>query len=59
VRVFWSPNDGVINPAQNSQWPSPQSPDPAANVQVAGTINHLNIFNDAGVITQTIAFLGT
>jgi triacylglycerol lipase len=59
VRVFWSPNDGVINPAQNSQWPNPEHPDPAANVEVAGTITHLNIFNDAGVITQTIAFLGT
>jgi triacylglycerol lipase len=59
IRVFWTNTDGVINPAQNSQWPTPQNPEPGVNVQVADGISHLNIFSNAGVIAQTITFLGT
>jgi triacylglycerol lipase len=59
VRVQWSPNDGIISPARNSLWPSPENPDPAANVQLPGTVNHLNIFNNQAAIAETLRFFGT
>ena len=60
IEVQWSPNDGVILPAQNSQWPSGSvSPDPVINKQVASSIQHLTIYTNSGVIAETIRFLGT
>jgi triacylglycerol lipase len=58
ILVQWTPNDGIIIPPQNSQWPTPANPDPCCNRQLPGTINHLNIFSNAEVISNTITFLG-
>jgi triacylglycerol lipase len=58
VHVWWSNNDGIISPAVNSQWPSPEAPNAANNTR-NDNVNHLNIFNDAGVIGQVVQFLGT
>jgi len=58
VHVFWSKSDGVINPAKNSQWPSPENPDPASNTELGSDINHMNIFTNQQVIAQVIQILG-
>jgi triacylglycerol lipase len=50
VEVQWSPNDGIIIPATNSQ-----NPPPAANVQRPG-LAHLDIPDDPTVLAETIDF---
>lgn len=52
VEVQWSPDDGVVIPATNSQNPSP-----AVNRQVAGA--HLDLPKDSGVLAETIRFFAT
>ncbi len=52
VEVQWSPNDGVIIPATSSEEPAP-----ATNVEVSGSLNHLSIPSDPGVLAETIRFL--
>ena len=54
VQVQWSPNDGVIIPATNSQELAP-----AQNVQLGGGITHLQIPGNAGVNATLLKFLGT
>jgi triacylglycerol lipase len=44
--TLWSPNDGIIIPATNTVLEG------ATNVQLPGSINHFNIFTDAGVATK-------
>jgi triacylglycerol lipase len=53
VEVQWSPNDGVILPAANSQ-----NPAPAVNIELTGGIGHNDIPDDPGVLAETIAFFG-
>jgi triacylglycerol lipase len=57
VMVLWSTTDGVINPATNSQWPSPASPDPASNRQLTG-VNHMSILTNQEAVSACVAFLG-
>jgi triacylglycerol lipase len=52
VEVQWSPDDGVIIPATNSQ-----NPPPAVNRQVAGA--HLDLPEDPGVLAETIRYFAT
>ena len=52
VQVQWSPSDGVIMPATNSQEPAP-----AQNIQLGGGITHLQIPGNAGVIQTMANFL--
>jgi triacylglycerol lipase len=54
VEVQWSPNDGVIIPATNSQ-----NPPPAINVQLDGSLAHLEIPDDPGVLAETIDFFAS
>ena len=54
VEVQWTTNDGVIIPATASKELAP-----ATNVEVSSSLNHLNIFTDAGVIAETIRFFTT
>jgi triacylglycerol lipase len=58
IEVQWTSSDGVIIPAANSQWPSPQNPDPAANKQIDG-LNHMSILSNAPVLAETIRFFGS
>jgi triacylglycerol lipase len=51
VEAQWSPNDGIIIPAENSREPAP-----ATNVQLTGGQAHLDIPDDPGVLAETIAF---
>lgn len=51
VEVQWTPNDGVILPATNSQ-----NPAPAVNVEVSGTLTHNDLPTDPGVLDETIDF---
>lgn len=51
VEVQWSPNDGVILPATNSQEPAP-----ATNVQLSGGQTHNQLPVDTGVINETLRF---
>jgi triacylglycerol lipase len=53
VQVHWTPNDGIVVPASLSQ-----EPPPAVNRQIDG-LNHMNIFNNATVLRETIAFFAT
>jgi triacylglycerol lipase len=54
VEVQWTPDDGVIIPATNSQ-----NPAPAVNVQVAAGLGHNDLPADPGVIAETIDFFGS
>jgi triacylglycerol lipase len=54
VEVQWSANDGTIVPATNSKEPAP-----AVNVELNSSLTHLDIPGDAGVINETLRFLGT
>ncbi len=54
VEVQWSPNDGVIVPATNSEELSP-----ATNVELSSTLTHLTIPNDPGVLAETIRFFNS
>jgi pimeloyl-ACP methyl ester carboxylesterase len=54
VQVQWTPNDGVIVPATNSQ-----ELEYADNVQVDGSLTHLTIFADPGVIDRALTFLAS
>jgi triacylglycerol lipase len=51
VEVQWTPNDGVIIPATNSQEASP-----ATNVQVSSSLTHLTIYSNSAVIQETVSF---
>jgi triacylglycerol lipase len=51
VEVQWTPNDGVILPATNSQ-----NPAPAVNIQVSGTLTHNDLPTDPGVLDETLDF---
>lgn len=54
VEVQWTPNDGVIVPASNSQELAP-----ARNVQVSSSLDHHSIYADPGVLAETIRFFST
>jgi triacylglycerol lipase len=54
VEVQWTPNDGVIIPATNSQ-----NPAPAVNVQVGSGLGHNDLPSDPGVIAETIDFFAS
>ena len=54
VEVQWSANDGVIIPATNSKELAP-----AVNVEVSGTLTHLDLPKDPGVIAETISFFNS
>jgi hypothetical protein len=47
----WTPNDGVILPATNSQ-----NPAPAVNVELPSTLAHNDLPTNAGVLAETIDF---
>ena len=51
VEVQWSSGDGIIIPAANSK-----NPAPAANIELDSSLGHLEIPDDPGVLTETIAF---
>ena len=54
VEVQWSPSDGVIIPATNSQEPAP-----AVNVQLTGGQTHNQLMADPNVLAETLRFLAS
>ena len=52
VQVHWSRNDGIVVPGDLSRQPAP-----AVNIEKSH-LNHLNIYSDAAVVREIVAFLG-